>query len=216
MSEAQRLVKEATLRNPNISTPKNCSMRSIEVKKTSLLKTVQIPPTPFVKGECVKRLYLSRHPGGNRGPGFPVKNRTQFLIWLPAFAGTTTGFRLEFIPMKIGAGMTWKRTESIFLQLRGRGRLEILHLSHKEEYMKKSEEEKRSDPDNGAEEIQQEVEDYLDLRPRKLSEYIGQKQVVETLEIAIQAAKKRGEPSTTSCFMRPGTRKNHPCPYHCH
>ena len=58
--------------------------------------------------------------------------------------------------------------------------------------MKKSEEEKRPDPEVETEGIQPEVEDYLDLRPHKLSEYIGQKQVVETLEIAIQAAKKRG------------------------
>jgi Holliday junction DNA helicase RuvB len=69
--------------------------------------------------------------------------------------------------------------------------------------MKKSEEEKRSDPEESVEEIQQEVEDYLDLRPRKLSEYIGQKQVVETLEIAIQAAKKRGEPLDHILFHAP-------------
>jgi Holliday junction DNA helicase RuvB len=69
--------------------------------------------------------------------------------------------------------------------------------------MKKSEEEKRSDPEERVEEIQQEVEDYLDLRPRKLSEYIGQKQVVETLEIAIQAAKKRGEPLDHILFHAP-------------
>jgi Holliday junction resolvasome RuvABC ATP-dependent DNA helicase subunit len=60
-----------------------------------------------------------------------------------------------------------------------------------EREMKKSEEERQSDPKMEAEEVQPEVEDYLNLRPRNLSEYIGQKQVVETLEIAIQAAKKR-------------------------
>jgi len=38
-----------------------------------------------------------------------------------------------------------------------------------------------------------EVEDSWDLRPRNLSEYIGQTQVVESLRIAIEAAKKRGE-----------------------
>ncbi len=48
-----------------------------------------------------------------------------------------------------------------------------------------------------------EVEDYLNLRPRNLSEYIGQKQVVETLEIAIQAAKKRGEPLDHILFHSP-------------
>jgi len=69
--------------------------------------------------------------------------------------------------------------------------------------MKKSEEEKRPDPEKGAEEIQPEVEDYLDLRPRRLSEYIGQKQVVETLEIAIEAAKKREEPLDHILFHSP-------------
>ena len=69
--------------------------------------------------------------------------------------------------------------------------------------MEKSEEEKMSDPEKRAEEIQQETEDYLDLRPRQLSEYIGQRQVVETLEIAIQAAKKRGEPLDHILFHAP-------------
>ena len=58
--------------------------------------------------------------------------------------------------------------------------------------MKKSEEERQPDLKEVNEEIAPEVEDYLDLRPRKLSEYIGQKQVVETLEIAIQAARQHG------------------------
>ncbi len=48
-----------------------------------------------------------------------------------------------------------------------------------------------------------EIEDYLDLRPKKLSEYIGQGQVVETLEIAIEAAKKRGEPLDHILFHSP-------------
>src|SRR4030065_95062 len=69
--------------------------------------------------------------------------------------------------------------------------------------MMKSEEEKRPDPEKKAEEIEPEVEDYLDLRPRRLSEYIGQKQVVETLEIAIQAAKKREEPLDHILFHSP-------------
>ena len=47
------------------------------------------------------------------------------------------------------------------------------------------------------------VEDFLDLRPRRLSDYIGQKQVVETLEIAIQAAQKRGEPLDHILFHSP-------------
>ncbi|HLA37627.1 MAG TPA: hypothetical protein VJZ02_04085, partial [Candidatus Brocadiales bacterium] len=37
----------------------------------------------------------------------------------------------------------------------------------------------------------EEVEDALNLRPRRLAEYIGQGQVVESLGIAIEAAKKR-------------------------
>ena len=45
--------------------------------------------------------------------------------------------------------------------------------------------------------------DYLDLRPKRLLDYIGQKQVVETLEIAIQAAKKRGEPLDHVLFHAP-------------
>jgi len=43
----------------------------------------------------------------------------------------------------------------------------------------------------------------LDLRPRRLSEYIGQRQVVETLEIAIEAAKRRGEPLDHILFHSP-------------
>lgn len=51
-------------------------------------------------------------------------------------------------------------------------------------------------------EATEEVPD-LDLRPQTLSDYIGQKQVVETLEIAIQAAKKRGEPLDHVLFHAP-------------
>ena len=47
--------------------------------------------------------------------------------------------------------------------------------------MKKPEEEKRPDQKKEVGEKSPEIEDYLDLRPRKLSEYIGQGQVVETL-----------------------------------
>ncbi|HHT9155171.1 MAG TPA: Holliday junction branch migration DNA helicase RuvB [Candidatus Tripitaka sp. YC43] len=39
----------------------------------------------------------------------------------------------------------------------------------------------------------EEVEEALNLRPRRLAEYIGQGQVVESLGIAIEAAKKRGD-----------------------
>jgi Holliday junction DNA helicase RuvB len=54
-----------------------------------------------------------------------------------------------------------------------------------------------------AEEDRPQVEDFLDLRPRRLADYIGQKQVVETLEIAIQAANKRGEPLDHILFHSP-------------
>lgn len=48
-----------------------------------------------------------------------------------------------------------------------------------------------------------EIEDHIDLRPKRLSDYIGQKQVVETLDIAIRAAKKRGEPLDHILFHSP-------------
>ncbi len=73
----------------------------------------------------------------------------------------------------------------------------------KEASMTKPEEEKEAGSKKKAEEIEPEVEDYLDLRPRRLSEYIGQKQVVETLEIAIEAAKKREEPLDHILFHSP-------------
>jgi len=41
------------------------------------------------------------------------------------------------------------------------------------------------------------------LRPEHLSEYIGQREVVETLEIAIEAAQKRGEPLDHVLFHGP-------------
>lgn len=63
--------------------------------------------------------------------------------------------------------------------------------------MKKAEEEKKTNPSSP------EKEDFQDLRPRRLSEYIGQRQVVETLEIAIEAAKRRGEPLDHILFHAP-------------
>jgi hypothetical protein len=50
---------------------------------------------------AVKKLNSSGHPGENRGP-------------VGSSFHENTGFRLEFIPMKIGAGMTLKRTKLIF------------------------------------------------------------------------------------------------------
>ncbi len=64
-------------------------------------------------------------------------------------------------------------------------------------------EEKETDSTQRVQESAPEVEDFLDLRPRRLSDYIGQGQVVETLEIAIQAAKKRGEPLDHILFHSP-------------
>ena len=69
--------------------------------------------------------------------------------------------------------------------------------------MTKSQEEEEVDSKQSVQEGPPEAEDFLDLRPRKLSEYIGQGQVVETLEIAIQAAKKRGEPLDHILFHSP-------------
>jgi len=74
--------------------------------------------------------------------------------------------------------------------------------------MKKSEgiseeDEERTVTSTEGEQVLKETEDYLDLRPKKLLDYIGQKQVVETLEIAIQAAKKRGEPLDHVLFHAP-------------
>jgi holliday junction DNA helicase RuvB len=43
----------------------------------------------------------------------------------------------------------------------------------------------------------------LSLRPRRLGEYIGQRDVVETLKIAIEAAKKRNEPLDHVLFHGP-------------
>ena len=43
----------------------------------------------------------------------------------------------------------------------------------------------------------------LSLRPQRLKEYIGQKQVVDSLSIAILAAKKRQEPLDHIIFQGP-------------
>ncbi len=60
-----------------------------------------------------------------------------------------------------------------------------------------------SDKDLDSKPKPEEIEDHIDLRPKRLSDYIGQKQVVETLDIAIQAAKKRGEPLDHILFHSP-------------
>ncbi len=45
--------------------------------------------------------------------------------------------------------------------------------------------------------------DILSLRPGRLSDYVGQAEVVETLQIAIEAAKQRGEPIEHVLFHGP-------------
>jgi holliday junction DNA helicase RuvB len=45
--------------------------------------------------------------------------------------------------------------------------------------------------------------DIISLRPERLSEYIGQAEIIETLKIAIEAAKKRGEPLEHILFHGP-------------
>ncbi len=49
----------------------------------------------------------------------------------------------------------------------------------------------------------EEREDRWNLRPRRLEECIGQRQVIESLQIAITAAKKRGEPLDHVIFFGP-------------
>ena len=44
------------------------------------------------------------------------------------------------------------------------------------------------------EEQEEKSSEFLNLRPQKLAEYIGQTQVVESLTIALKAAQKRNEP----------------------
>jgi len=47
------------------------------------------------------------------------------------------------------------------------------------------------------------VDQIWDLRPKRLSEYIGQPRVVESLEIAITAAGRGENPWTMSYFIPP-------------
>src|SRR6266576_1760393 len=45
--------------------------------------------------------------------------------------------------------------------------------------------------------------DNVNLRPQKLSDYVGQDKVVKTLRIFVDAVKKRGEPSEHLLFFGP-------------
>jgi hypothetical protein len=56
--------------------------------------------------------------------GYLIRGNPVFENWFPAFAGTMSGFPLEFIPVKIGAGMTpcngngWEYGEKITISRR--------------------------------------------------------------------------------------------------
>jgi Holliday junction DNA helicase RuvB len=50
---------------------------------------------------------------------------------------------------------------------------------------------------------QDQAPEILSLRPERLSDYVGQAEVVETLQIAIDAARKRGEPPEHILFHGP-------------
>ena len=59
------------------------------------------------------------------------------------------------------------------------------------------------DKPQSQEQTEEEKRDLITLRPRRLEEYVGQKRVVETLQIAIQAAKQRGEVLDHTLFHGP-------------
>ena|GEM_PF-3688353 len=62
----------------------------------------------FQRKSKLNRLMKSRHSGENRSPDVvPAKAGSHVKYWIPISIGNP-GFRLEFIPMKIGAGMTVK------------------------------------------------------------------------------------------------------------
>ena len=55
----------------------------------------------------------------------------------------------------------------------------------------------------------------LTLRPSKMSEYIGQRELRGKLKVTLDAAKGRGEAVEHVLFYGPpGLGKNHPGPYH--
>lgn len=61
-------------------------------------------------------------------------------------------------------------------------------------YTEQEDKEKEPKKDLLLEDVEKDAKSAWDLRPKTLSECIGQSRLVETLSIAIQAAKKRGEP----------------------
>ena len=65
--------------------------------------------------------------------------------------------------------------------------------------------------------LQDEIEEIseVSLRPKTLSEYIGQTKVKENMKVYIEAAKKRGEPlDHVLLYGPPGLRKNNSCKYY--
>ncbi|MGD9175660.1 MAG: AAA family ATPase, partial [Desulfobacterales bacterium] len=56
---------------------------------------------------------------------------------------------------------------------------------------------------SGAALPEDESPDILSLRPERLSDYVGQEEIVETLTIAIQAATQRNEPMDHVLFYGP-------------
>lgn len=65
--------------------------------------------------------------------------------------------------------------------------------------------------------LQDEAEEIAEvsLRPKTLSEYIGQTKVKENMKVYIEAAKKRGEPlDHVLLYGPPGLRKNNTCKHY--
>jgi Holliday junction DNA helicase RuvB len=63
--------------------------------------------------------------------------------------------------------------------------------------------EKRAEDETSLSKTDERTEEFLDLRPKRLSEYIGQARVLESLRIAIEAAKERGDSLDHVLFHSP-------------
>jgi len=55
----------------------------------------------------------------------------------------------------------------------------------------------------------------LTLRPRRLEEYIGQKEIIAKLSISVRAAKERGEPIEHTLIWSSWSWQDHAGLYHC-
>ena len=75
---------------------------------------------------------------------------------------------------------------------------------------------KQTEENITAPDISAEVDSVLDnqLRPKQLSDYIGQESVKQNLHVLIQAAKKRGE-QLEHFLWASWTWQNNPCSYPC-